>query len=67
MKYIIQDWACNVLQESGDFNFGNYGKDKGFPMKFDSFEDAWDWIYTNIEPENDNEDKYEDLCVEKLS
>ena len=60
-KYIIQDWASNTLQHNGQFNRGCYGQDKGVPMIFESFEDGWDWIYTNVK----DEEAYQDLYVEE--
>lgn len=62
-KYIIQDWASNTLQHNGKFNRAAYdSKNVGSPMKFITFEDAWDWIYTNIP----DEEVYQDLLVEEL-
>lgn len=58
-KFIIQDWASNTLQYNGKFNRGCYGQDIGVPKKFKSFEDGWDWIYSNIK----DEDCYQDLFV----
>ena len=44
-KWIIMDWAYNWL----------------FPrQEFESFEDGWDWIYENIE---DEDNAYADLFV----
>lgn len=44
-KWIIIDWAYNRL----------------FPkMEFESFEDGWDFIYENIE---DEDNAYEDIFV----
>ncbi len=57
--FIIQDWASNTLQHDGKFNFGKYGKDMGVPMEFQSFEDALEWIDTNI-----SDDEKEDLYVD---
>lgn len=63
-KYIIKDWASNVLQYNGKFKSTSYGSmGVGVPMKFNSFDDAWDWIYTNI----DDEEAYQDLIVEELT
>lgn len=36
----IQDWAGNTLQHDGRFNFGAYGKNRGVPKMFKSFDDA---------------------------
>jgi hypothetical protein len=35
MKYIIKDWAGNVLQHAP----------YAVPRKFNSFEDAWEYLY----------------------
>ncbi len=44
MKYIVKDWASNVLQHNGKFNFSAYGANNGVPMLFDSFDDAWAYL-----------------------
>jgi hypothetical protein len=44
MKYVITDWANNLMFNGEVFN---------------SFEDAWEHIYTNIS----DEDAYQDICV----
>lgn len=44
MKYIIKDWANNIM-----FN----------GIEFDTFEDAWGYIYEM----NENEEEYEDIFV----
>jgi hypothetical protein len=61
MRYIIKDWASNVLQYSGKFNFSSYGANTGTPYIFASFDDAWDYILQNIP-----EDSHDDLFVEEL-
>ena len=43
-KYIITDWASNVLQYNEKFNFSAYGTNKGVPMEFKSFDDAQEYI-----------------------
>lgn len=43
-KYIITDWASNVLQYNEKFNFSAYGANKGVPMEFKSFDDAQEYI-----------------------
>lgn len=57
-QYIITDWASNVLQHTGKFNFSAYGADCGVPILFDSFDDGWDWIFENIDSEEDQENYY---------
>lgn len=57
-KYIITDWASNVLQYNEKFNFSAYGANKGSPMEFKSFDGGWDWIFENIESEEDQENYY---------
>ena len=59
-KYIITDWASNVLQYTGKFNFSAYGANKGVPMEFESLEDAQEYI------EDMKLDKDDDLYVEVL-
>lgn len=58
--YLICDWASNVLQYNGKFNFSAYGANKGSPMEFKTFEDGWEYIYQNFKEED-----YEDLYVDK--
>ena len=58
MKFIIQDWASNTLQHNNRFNRGCYGQDIGTPMIFNSFEDGWDWILTNVKDEDEQSDLY---------
>jgi len=55
--FIIQDWASNTLQHNGKFNFGTYGSDLGVPMEFESFDDAWDWLYIKF-PDQECFDDY---------
>ena len=45
--FIIQDWAGNLI-----------GSPAGVPYSFDTFDDAWSWIW-EIYPE----DMYDDLFV----
>jgi len=40
MKYIIKDWAGNVLDYTGVFKLPEFA----VPMEFDDFDDAWDFI-----------------------
>lgn len=56
--FIIQDWAGNTFQYNNKFNFGSHGTEKGVPLEFQSFEDAWEYIY-----ENWDEEFYDDLFV----
>lgn len=58
MKYVIQDWAGNVLDFKVVFKIPSLA----VPMKFKTFDDAWDWVYTNITDETE----YENLYVEKI-
>lgn len=46
--YIIEDWACNRI----------------FPdKKFDTFEEAWDYIYENIKEDFEDDGTYEEYFV----
>lgn len=47
-KFIIQDWAGNVM-----FNC----------RQFDSFEDGWEYIYEHIPVESDDDRTYDDIFV----
>ena len=58
--YIIKDWASNVLQYNGKFNFSSYGANYGVPMEFNSFDDAWEWLYCQFP----NEECFDDYFVE---
>jgi hypothetical protein len=40
MKYIIKDWAGNILTYTGKFNRPEFA----VPMKFDAFDLASDWL-----------------------
>lgn len=44
-QWIIKDWAGNLLDFKGYFK----NPQLAVPMQFDSFDDAWEWIDTNIE------------------
>ena len=57
-QYIIQDWAGNTLNLNGRFQ----PHCSAVPMIFDSFDDGWEWIYTNVL----DEESYQDLYVEEL-
>lgn len=58
-KFIIEDWAGNILDFKGKFKLPQLA----VPMEFDSFDDAWEYIDSNI-----NEDNHEDIFViEKVS
>lgn len=59
--FIIQDWASNVLQYNGKFNFSSYGANRGTPMHFSSFDAAWDYIYEKFP-----DDEHQDLFVEAI-
>lgn len=49
--YMIKDWAGNLLNHNGHFVAPNLAA----AMQFDSFDDAWEWIYQNI-PDNESYD-----------
>lgn len=51
-KYIITDWASNVLQYNEKFNFSAYGANKGSPLEFKSIEDAQEYIDMKLEDED---------------
>ena len=61
-KFIIQDWASNYLQHDGKFNFSAYGANKGVPMEFDSYDDAWDFIFENYK----DDEAFNDCFVTEL-
>lgn len=52
MKYRIQDWAGSILDYKGYFQPPHSGV---VPMKFKSFDDAWEWIDTNAVADEDGE------------
>lgn len=56
-QFYIQDWAGNVLDFKGTFKSNQLV----VPLKFDTFDDGWEWIYTNIK----DEEAHQDLYVEK--
>lgn len=56
-KYIIKDWAGNILNYKGRFELPCFA----VPMTFETFEDGWDWICSNI----DDEEVHQDLFVVK--
>lgn len=55
MKYIIKDWAGNILDFKGTFKLPQLA----VAMEFNSFDDGWDWIYEHV----GNEEAYQDLFV----
>lgn len=57
-NYIIQDWAGNTLQYTGKFNFGSYGTNLGVPLTFNTFDDAWEWLYIKFPIEETFDDYY---------
>lgn len=58
-KFIIEDWAGNILDFKGKFKLPQLSA----PMEFESFDAAWEYIDSNI-----NEDSYDDVFVtEKVS
>ena len=62
MKYMIKDWASNVLQYNGKFNFSAYGANNGAPMEFEDFESAWEWLYYR----HPNKECFDDYFVEEI-
>lgn len=50
MKFIIKDWAGNICFKG---------------IQFESFEDAWGYIY-ELFPEGDEDQTYDEYFVEKL-
>jgi hypothetical protein len=46
-QYIITDWASNVLQYTGKFNFSAYGANVGSPMLFDEFCNDFGYEFKN--------------------
>lgn len=44
MKFIIKDWAGNILNFKGKFDLPTFA----VPMKFNSFDDAWEYIYEHF-------------------
>lgn len=57
-KYMIKDWAGNVLNRRGKFDRTQFA----VPKEFASFEDGWSWILENIE----DEETHQDLYVEEI-
>lgn len=58
-KFIIEDWAGYILDFKGKFKIPQLS----VPMKFESFDAAWEYIDSNID-----EDSHEDVFViEKVS
>jgi len=53
MKYIIKDWAGNVLNFKGRFQLPCFS----VAMEFDDFESGWSWIYEKF-PSQENFDDY---------
>lgn len=43
-KFIIEDWAGNILDFKGKFQLPQLS----VPMEFESFDDAWEYIDSNI-------------------
>jgi len=62
-QYIITDWASNVLQYNGKFNFSAYGANVGSPMLFDSFTSAWDWISEKFDEQDHDEYDVKQLSI----
>lgn len=54
IKFIIEDWAGNILDFKGKFKLPQLS----VPMKFKSFDAAWEYIDLNID-----EDCHEDVFV----
>ena len=57
--YIIKDWAGNILNHRGRFNLPQLTS----PMCFKTFDDGWNWVYSNIHDET----AYDDIFVEELN
>lgn len=53
-KFIIEDWAGNILDFKGKFKLPQ----SAVSMEFESFDNAWEYIDLNI-----NEDSHEDVFV----
>lgn len=53
-KFIIQDWAGNILDFKGKFKLPQLA----VPMEFKFFDDAWEYIDLNID-----KDSHEDIFV----
>ena len=60
MKYIIKDWAGNVLDYTGVFKLPEFA----VPMEFDDFEDAWGFLYETF-PNVDEDGTFDDYFVEE--
>ena len=50
-KFYIQDWAGNVLDHKGFFKRPHLA----VAMTFNSFDDAWGWIYDQLDKMSDDE------------
>jgi hypothetical protein len=59
MKFIIKDWAGNILDFKGSFKLPDFA----VPMKFSDFESAWGHLY-ELFPEDDAD--FDDYFVEPL-
>jgi hypothetical protein len=59
--FIITDWCSNVLQYNGKFNFSAYGADTGVPMKFKTFDDAWEYLHEKYDDESLEEFHVEEM------
>jgi len=57
-KFIIEDWAGNILDFKGNFKLPQFA----VPMEFSSFDDAWEYIDSNID-ENSHDDVF---AIEKV-
>ena len=57
-KFIIEDWAGNILDFKGIFK----SPQLAVPMEFSSFDDAWEYIDLNID-ENNHDDVF---AIEKV-
>jgi len=60
MTYIIKDWASNVLNYKGRFERPCFA----VPMTFESFDDAWAWLY-NAHSDSD-ENCMDDFFVDSI-
>lgn len=48
-KFIIIDWANNLINTKG--------------KEFDTYEEGWDWIYSNVEEESEDDGTYDEYQV----
>lgn len=61
MKYIIKDWAGNVLDYTGVFKLPEFA----VAMEFNDFYDAWNYLYNRFPEDMDHEGFFDDYSVEE--